>query len=108
MGRKRLLWQIYPSYILITVISLMAVGWYTSRSVRQFYLDNTRSDLEARARLVKSQIETPILPRDFERIDSGYIITEKNPDVRNKSRRTKTPAVAVDGDVGEEIYEKQV
>ena len=47
----------------------MAVGWYTSRSVRQFYLDNTRSDLEARARLVKSQIETPILPRDFERID---------------------------------------
>jgi two-component system phosphate regulon sensor histidine kinase PhoR len=69
VGRKRLLWQIFPSYILITVISLMAVGWYTSHSVRQFYLNSTRSDLEARARLVKSQIETPIPPRDFERVD---------------------------------------
>ena len=37
MARKRLIWQLFPSYLLITLISLLAVTWYASRSWRQFY-----------------------------------------------------------------------
>lgn len=68
MRRKRLLWQIYPSYILITAISLIAITWYTSRSVRQFYVSTIFADLEARARLIKTQIEAPLRAGDFAQI----------------------------------------
>jgi two-component system, OmpR family, phosphate regulon sensor histidine kinase PhoR len=54
MGRKRLIWQLFPSYLLITLISLLAVTWYASRSWRQFYLVQTAEDLENRARLVET------------------------------------------------------
>jgi two-component system phosphate regulon sensor histidine kinase PhoR len=56
MGRKRLIWQLFPSYLLITLISLLAVTWYASRSWRQFYLAQTAGDLESRARLVETHI----------------------------------------------------
>ena len=56
MARKRLVWQLFPSYLLITLISLLAVSWYASRSWRQFYLAQTAGDLENRARLIETNI----------------------------------------------------
>jgi two-component system, OmpR family, phosphate regulon sensor histidine kinase PhoR len=56
MARKRLIWQLFPSYLLITLISLLAVTWYASRSWRQFYLAQAAGDLESRARLVETRI----------------------------------------------------
>jgi two-component system phosphate regulon sensor histidine kinase PhoR len=53
--RKRLLWQLFPSYLLITIVSLVAVSWYAGHSWRKFYLEQTAGDLEARARLVENQ-----------------------------------------------------
>jgi len=66
--KRRLFWQIYPSYLLITIISLVAVTWYASRSTRHFYLEQTTLDLEARARLCQEQ-----MPRYTEGIDPGKI-----------------------------------
>jgi len=56
MGRKRLIWQLFPSYLLIALISLLAVTWYASRSWRQFYLAQTAGDLESRARLIEAHL----------------------------------------------------
>ncbi|PIU54340.1 MAG: PAS domain-containing sensor histidine kinase, partial [Deltaproteobacteria bacterium CG07_land_8_20_14_0_80_60_11] len=56
MARKRLIWRLFPSYLLITLISLLAVTWYASRSWRQFYLAQTAGDLETRARLVETHL----------------------------------------------------
>ncbi|MFV9691805.1 MAG: ATP-binding protein [Desulfobacteria bacterium] len=67
--KKRLLWQLYPSYLLITVISVMGVTWYASSSLRQFFLGQTASDLEARARLVEKQIEECLDPPDEKCVD---------------------------------------
>ena len=53
MRRKRLLWQIFPSYLLITLLSLAAITWYASSRLRTFYLEQTRLDLRARAELFK-------------------------------------------------------
>ncbi len=92
MRRRRLLWQIYPSYILITAVSLGAVAWYTSRSVREFYLDNTRRDLEARALLVRNRIPVPVYPSDFPRVDELC-------KVLGRESRTRITIVLVDGTV---------
>ncbi len=56
MARKRLLWQLYPSYLLITLIAMVAVAWYASRSYRDFHLTEIAADLEARARLAGCKI----------------------------------------------------
>jgi len=67
--KKRLLWQLYPTYLLITLVCLLAATWYASRSLRHFYLDQTAADLEARARLVEQQIGQYLDPLDKRAID---------------------------------------
>ncbi len=57
MGRRRFIWQLFPSYLLITLISLAAVTAYGSRSLRAFFLRITTQDLEARAILLRPEIE---------------------------------------------------
>jgi two-component system phosphate regulon sensor histidine kinase PhoR len=56
MRRRRLLWQLYPSYLLITLFSLLGVAWYATTSLRNFYYEHVRSELVARAVLVKKDI----------------------------------------------------
>ncbi len=56
MVRKRLLWQIFPSFLLITLLSLAAVSWYGSTAYRQNYFDSIGSDLQARGQLVLPQL----------------------------------------------------
>ncbi len=69
MGRTRLLWQLYPSYLLVTIFSLIAVTWYASRSVRQSYLSERESDLKARATLVTSHLDLPLSPSMYDSVD---------------------------------------
>ena len=67
---RRLIWQLYPSYLLIIVGSLIAVTWYASSELGRFYLDQTENVLEARAYLLKDQISnllSPLEPADRKR-----------------------------------------
>ena len=54
--KKRLLRHLFPSYLLITLISLIAVAWFASSSIRQFYFEQRALDLLARAHLLENQI----------------------------------------------------
>jgi len=56
MKPKRLLWQLYPSYLLITLISLVAIGWYASSSMQQFYYTQVTEDLKASACVIEKQV----------------------------------------------------
>ncbi|MDY6972247.1 MAG: ATP-binding protein [Thermodesulfobacteriota bacterium] len=62
--RKRLLWQLYPSYLLITILSLVAATWFASRTFRQFFFEKNASDLEMRAHLFQAQIADYFSPPD--------------------------------------------
>jgi len=68
--RKRLLWQLFPSYLLITLISLLAATWYASDAMRHFFLDQTATDLRARAALLEKQIRALLSPLQSETIDA--------------------------------------
>jgi len=68
-ANRKLFWQIYPSYLLITLVALVAVTWYASHSIRHFYLEQTAANLEARARLCQEQILNAGAPFDSEKID---------------------------------------
>ena len=53
---KRLLWRLFPSYLLITLISVAAVTWYAFGSLQAFYFDELVHQLETRATLIREQI----------------------------------------------------
>ena len=61
MAKKRILWQLFPSYLLITFTALLAVGGYASNSLRDFYYDRTAEDLKARAWLIEHQVASKAL-----------------------------------------------
>ncbi len=70
MAKKRpLLWHLFPSYALIILVSVVAVTWYASASLKAFFLQQTASDLKARALLFERQAVPYFDPLDEERID---------------------------------------
>ncbi len=65
MSRKRLIWQIYQPFLLIVLLALLAVTWVHSRALDAFYAQETRRDLEARARLVAAQVREQLATQDY-------------------------------------------
>ena len=73
---KRLFWQIFTANVLIILGSIIAVGWYSSRSVDSFYVEESATDLSNRANLVRSTVAGLLAEGDAEKlkkfaIDSG-------------------------------------
>ena len=56
MHRKRLIWQLYPSQLLITLTALLAFTWYGTSSIRSFQLSETADSLAARAHLAAGSV----------------------------------------------------
>jgi two-component system phosphate regulon sensor histidine kinase PhoR len=56
MRRQKLLWHLFPFFLLVTLVTLVAVSWYSARSWRLFFLEQTSKDLAARAHLVEARI----------------------------------------------------
>jgi two-component system phosphate regulon sensor histidine kinase PhoR len=124
LKRKRLLWQLYPSYLLITIICLVVVTWYASRSLRHFYIDQSAIDLEARAHLLEQQFREVIDPLDTKAVDllckkigksastritiilpTGKVVGDSDEDPRSMDNHANRPEVrlALNGQVGTSI-----
>lgn len=67
--KKRLIWQLYPSYLLITLISLAAVSWYASDTLRKFFIERKAADVEIRARLLTESVNRYLSPLDASGLD---------------------------------------
>ena len=62
MPHKRLIWQLFSSYLLVTLLSLSALTWYVTTSWRHFYLAQTEADLKTRAQLVQTYLQGKFAP----------------------------------------------
>ncbi len=51
--RRRLLWQLYPSYLIIIIASMAAMTWYASRVLTEHSRVKALSELKAQAYLVE-------------------------------------------------------
>ena len=69
MKRKRLVWQIFPSFLLITLLSIITAIWFASHAMERFFLDQTAADLTDRIALVRHQIDPLLRPLQADRID---------------------------------------
>ncbi len=70
MRKRRLLWRIYPYYLVIALVSLAAMAWYDSAAIRSFYLERTEDDLQARAVLLEKPFTAELAAGRPERIDA--------------------------------------
>jgi two-component system phosphate regulon sensor histidine kinase PhoR len=69
MARKKLIWQLYPTYLVVTLAVLIAVTWYCSHFFRHFYIDQTRKKLTTLAYVVAENMSTYLRAEDFSEID---------------------------------------
>lgn len=56
MARKKLFFQIFPSYLLIIFITVCALIIYASTTLKTFYISNIRSELKIRAELIQPEV----------------------------------------------------
>lgn len=54
--RRKILWQIFPSFLIITIISLGLITGYSTRFFRELFLNNTENDLTVRAKLIRREL----------------------------------------------------
>jgi two-component system phosphate regulon sensor histidine kinase PhoR len=82
--RKRfpLFWKLYPPFLLIVLIPLLAVSWYADFSMRRFFLDQTSANLEARANLLKDQMTDYLQAEAWKNIDLLCKRAGKSADMR--------------------------
>jgi two-component system phosphate regulon sensor histidine kinase PhoR len=69
MRRPKLLWHIFPSYLLITIVAVTAVSWYAYASLRTFHVEQVASGLEARARFLEERMRGLIANDDARALD---------------------------------------
>jgi two-component system, OmpR family, phosphate regulon sensor histidine kinase PhoR len=70
MRRKRLLWQLFPSFLVITVVSLVAASLYAVNSIHQFYLTQLEGDLQARGDLLVEGMQAKILAGQYSAVEA--------------------------------------
>jgi two-component system phosphate regulon sensor histidine kinase PhoR len=121
MWPKKLIWQLYLSYLLIMGIPVLIITWYASRTFKEFYVARTVDDLKTRAFLLGSHIEEHFARSSITGVDSlckvlakkvstrftvispsGKVIgdSEKDPDsMENHANRTEIIA-ALSGKTG--------
>lgn len=92
MNRKRLIWHLYPAFMIIGMAVLLAVVWYAAHCFHIFYYTQVTNDLEVRARLVSHQIEPMIKSGNFSEIDNTC-------KVLGKTGKTRITIILPDGQV---------
>ena len=67
--RNRLIWQLYPSYLLLVLIALLVAGWHASHAMRVFFISQTRDDLVHQANLLLELFEPLIAAKNWQAVD---------------------------------------
>ena len=70
MRRKKLIWQLFPPFIIITLTSLLATTIYVTKYWRQLYLDQLTTSLLKLTHVVEPQLNPLLVDKDFSKIDN--------------------------------------
>jgi two-component system phosphate regulon sensor histidine kinase PhoR len=125
MFRRKLIWQLFLSFIIIIVLSVAAVTIYITRSLKEFYLNEMSYELQARAQLIKDNFADSTLLQNTTVVDSlcknlgkqsssritivtlsGHVIgdTDENPaGMENHLNRPKSKKPSAEGGYGQKV-----
>ena len=66
---RKLIWYIYPWFLLITLLPLLAIIWYTSDTGRELFMNATRADLLNQARIMQNSVSKLLWQDRLDEID---------------------------------------
>jgi two-component system phosphate regulon sensor histidine kinase PhoR len=66
--RQKLLWQLFPTFLLITFVALLATSLYVTSQWRQLYLDQVTVMLRRLAHLQEAQVKELLLSGQYQRL----------------------------------------
>ncbi len=69
-ARKKLFWQLYPSYLWIALFALAIIVVFACASFRTFFYEKTVSDLQARAQLIAREVSSYLRQGRVSEIDT--------------------------------------
>lgn len=70
MSSKKILWTLFPTYIIITLFSIIAFSILAFNFIKDFYIEKKTAELEERAYLIEDQIKTSLLEYPKSTLDS--------------------------------------
>ena len=82
MPRKRLIWQIYPPFLVIILIALVTLTWFFSRTLDDFYREEKRRGLEAQGQLVVNQARDALVSGNISSLESLSVALGKQSGTR--------------------------
>jgi two-component system phosphate regulon sensor histidine kinase PhoR len=124
MRWRRLFWQLYPSYLLVIIICLLAVAVYSSFVLNRFHLEQTAADLKVISLINESHVRMLLAADDVSAIDayckeigrragirvtviepSGVVIGDSVTDPALMERHDDRPEIrqAIKGEIGNSI-----
>ena len=71
MKKRKLIWQIFPTFLVILFVSLVAVSWLSFNFHNRFYLEQTSAELESKARMLSHQFLPLISPANAKEVDEA-------------------------------------
>lgn len=80
--KKRLFWHLYPSFLAIIVITLVISSVYSSKSMQDFFLDQTADDLKIRALLLQRQVTLRLLINDEAAVNELCVVAGQEASTR--------------------------
>ncbi|MDY6792777.1 MAG: ATP-binding protein [Thermodesulfobacteriota bacterium] len=67
----RLIWLLFPTYLMITLVALGVVSWYASSFLSDYFLERTIEGLKTQGRIIKEMVEPhlkPLYPKEIDRL----------------------------------------
>jgi two-component system, OmpR family, phosphate regulon sensor histidine kinase PhoR len=70
MMRRRLIWQLYPAYLILVLVAILATGWYATRAMRLFHMTQIRQSLLQQTALLTPLMQPLLAPLQPEALDA--------------------------------------
>ena len=70
MRTLKLKWQLFPSHIIILLLTMLAVAWYGTHSLKKFYVAQMGTFLEAQSNLILSRVTGYVAAGEFNELNS--------------------------------------
>ncbi|KAF5431343.1 two-component system, OmpR family, phosphate regulon sensor histidine kinase PhoR, partial [Candidatus Methanophagaceae archaeon] len=82
MDQRRLLWYLFPSYLIITIIALVAATLYAYYLLSINYIEVISSDLKGKAQIVENQVREHLVVSSYAEMDSVFNLLFEKTDTR--------------------------
>jgi two-component system phosphate regulon sensor histidine kinase PhoR len=121
----RLVWQIFPVYVAITLIALLVGGFLLARPFKDFWLDTVRQELLSRAQLIEPEVAKLLADGNSEQLQAeitsfgqksstrytvirpdGVVLADSDADANQMENHRERPEfkTALAGDVGVQMH----